>query len=274
MNIKKILIRLFKYTHKKFNLNSLNYNELNGMFFKKTIFKLLKKTEHEFLFENGLTMRGISFSSYNKDPFGYCLSNQEIEKFNIKKFESDLYTFYENEKEKKVKDYNNIFEKSKYNNYPIWSFSYPWENMSFDYKVKFYPKLVFQNRSDYLNNTTKYDSYNLYHKIFAKSHANQFKTLINIIKIKGFNSNLQRPRVIILVKNDKWKWIMSGQGNHRAYILKFLGYKKIPVEIVSVIYYNKLKRMVSNKSTEYSLENIKKLFNLIFTGENIVRGIV
>ena len=67
---------------------------------------------------------------------------------------------------------------------------------------------------------------------------------------------------------------MSGQGNHRAYILKFLGYKKIPVEIVSVIYYSKLKSMFENKSTDYNLKNLKKVFNLIFTGENIVRGIV
>jgi hypothetical protein len=274
MLFKKIIINLFRFIHKLFGFNKLSSHENNGSFDYLTKFKFIKKAIHFLPYSRGLTIRGVSFSDYSKDPFGSCFKNQDFENFNKDIYIKNLEKFYTNEKNKKIKDYNSVFLNSKYQDYPIWSFSYPWENMSIDEKFKYYPKLVLQNRAEYVVNSDNLNFSNLYNLDYAITHANQFDNLLNIINSQGFNPNLSRPKVIILIKNNEWKWIMSGQGNHRAYLMRFLKKDSLPVEIESVIYYKKLKKLKKKGNLSYTEKQAKAIFDFVFDGCNVSRGII
>tara|TARA_B100000787_G_C16160203_1_gene281003 strand:+ start:17 stop:841 length:825 start_codon:yes stop_codon:yes gene_type:complete len=271
-SLKKIVVTVFRYFHSIFKLDELNNFERLGGLSSSSKLKFIRKANLILPFERGLTMRGVSFNNYILDPFGSCLENQN-NNFDKKKFKNDLYEFYKAEKGKTIRNYNNIFSGEFYENYPIWSFSFPWENLSINEKLDIYPGLVIENRSEFLNNTLT-DSDNLYDSVFSESHAIQFEKLINNLKDNGFNQNLARPKVIILIKNKKWKWIMSGQGNHRAYCMKFLGYENLPVQIEAVININELGKLNRKGKMSYSYKNAQDLFNLVYSGDNVSRGIV
>lgn len=274
MLFKKTIIKLLRTIHNFFGFNKLTPKENNGVFDVLTKFKFIKKSIHFLPYSRGLTIRGISFLVYNKDPFGSCFKNQDFKNFNKNTYAKKLEKFYISEKNKKIKDYNSVFLNSKYHNYPIWSFSYPWENMSIDEKYKHYPKLVLQNRIEYVVNSENLNLSNLYNLDYAISHANQFDDLLNKINSQGFNHDLSRPKVIILVKNNEWKWIMSGQGNHRAYLLRFLENNYLPVQIESIVHYEKLKKLKKKGNFSYTEKQAKKIFDYVFDGNNVTRGII
>ena len=274
MLLKKTIINLFRFVHKFFGFNKLTSHENNGGFDYLTKFKFVKKAIHFLPYSRGLTIRGVSFSNYSIDPFGSCFNTQDYENFKTKNYIKDLEKFYIFEKDKKIKNYNNVFLNSKYSDYPIWSFSYPWENMSIDQKFKYYPELVLENRTEYISSSGSLNSSDLYNLDFARTHADQFDQLLFKLKKEGFNSDLQRPKVIILIKNNKWKWIMSGQGNHRAYLMRFLNNKFLPVEIESVICYNKLKNLKREGNACYNEFQAKAIFDIVFEGNKVCRGIV
>jgi hypothetical protein len=274
MFIKKLIIKLFRIIHNFFGFNKLTSYENNGGFDYLTKFKFIKKSIHFLPYSRGLTIRGVSFLDYSKDPFGFCFKNQDFENFKKDIYIKNLEKFYKNEKNKKIKDYNSVFLNSKYEDFPIWSFSYPWENMSINEKFDHYPKLVLENRAEYVVNSNNLNFSNLYNLDYAITHANQFNNLLNIINTQGFNHNLPRPKVIILIKNNEWKWIMSGQGNHRAYLMRFLENNNLPVEIESVIYYEKLKKLKMKGNLSYTENQAKTIFDFVFDGSNVLRGII
>lgn len=266
--IKKLILKFYRL-FLKVSLNKISKSQLNGNF---SNIKFLKRSFHYFSFENGMTMRGIKFSNYNQDPFGNCLSKQDPLNFDKKKFQKSLNIFYQKEKDLKIRDYHNIFDGTKYADYPIWSFSYPWEEMTIDEKFKIYPRLVLENRNEYTN--SKKHDLNLYDEFFSITHSNQFNGLLNSFNKNGFIDNSSRPKVIVLVKNKKWKWIMSGQGNHRAYIMRFLNYDKIPVEISKIVKYERLESLSSRAALCYDTTQRKNMFNLVYNSNSILRGIV
>ena len=67
---------------------------------------------------------------------------------------------------------------------------------------------------------------------------------------------------------------MSGQGNHRAYLMRFLKKDSLPVEIESVIYYKKLKKLKKKGNLSYTEKQAKAIFDFVFDGCNVSRGII
>ena len=75
MLLKKLIIKLLKIIHNFFGLNKLTSKENNGVFDYLTKFKFIKKTIHFLPYSRGLTIMGVSFLEYSKDPFGFCFKN-------------------------------------------------------------------------------------------------------------------------------------------------------------------------------------------------------
>ena len=218
-----------------------------------------------------MTIRGIPFNDYELDPFGKCLSDQNTKAFNKDKFSKDLLKKIIDEDEKVIKDFNGIFQNN-FQYLPISMFYYPWEKFDFNLKEKNYYSLIVENRSEYIEGEDIQDKIDL--QQIAQSHANQFESLIKKITQNGFNGSLPRPRVIVLKYDNNWKWIMSGQGNHRAYILKYLGYKSIPVEVTSYIDFDRIIKSES-QLREYGASEMIRLRNLLFSeNKKPLRGIL
>lgn len=269
--LKNYIKLIFQRLHGLFGLNILNSRELAGVVSHSLYLKLLPRSIHEFSFENGMTIRGIPFHDYELDPFGECLADQDNQSFNKDKFSRDLLKKIIDEDNKVIGDFNDIFQ-NEYQHLPLPMFYYPWENFDFNLKEKNYYNLVVQNRSEYLELEDIQDEINL--QQIAESHANQFGSLIKEITQNGFDGSLPRPRVIVLKYGNNWKWIMSGQGNHRAYILKYLNYKLIPVEVTKYIDFD---RLIKSKSQlgEYGVDEMIRLRNLLFfKNKKCLRGIL
>ena len=75
MLFKKTIINLFRFIHKLFGFNKLTSHENNGGFDYLTKFKFIIKAIHFLPYSRGLTIRGVSFLEYSKDPFGFCFKN-------------------------------------------------------------------------------------------------------------------------------------------------------------------------------------------------------
>lgn len=268
--IKYLFKRIFQRLHAGSGLNKLSQSELEGAVTDFLFLKLVPRSINIFSFNNGMTIRGIKFNNYELDPFGNCLSGQNPDLFDKEKFSRDLLQKLLREDNKVICDFNSIFNNSfKY--LPIPMFYYPWENFDFFTKEKSYNRLIIENRNEYLGQGN-YESLDL--DLIAKSHANQFCDLINIIARKGFDNTLPRPRVIVLKYGKRWRWIMSGQGNHRAYILKYLGYPSIPVEIAKFVDFDKLIR-IEARIKDYGVDELIRLRDLLFSeNENPLRGIL
>lgn len=273
--IKKYSIKFLRFTHKKLKLDRLNKSELKGNLEIISRYKFLKKSEHNLQFENGLTIRGIPFNNLTYDSFGYCLQGLDIDKkIELNHFTDKLNNILNDEKNKKIKDYNGIFEKNENGEYPIWCFVYPWENLTIKRKLKIYPSLVLENRQCYLNDISFLE--NMYDEKLAESHYNQFLQIISTLNKDGFDYKYERPRIIILKYKKKWKWIMSGQGNHRAYSCFLLGFSALPVEIVSIFDFDK---QIHNKiisHPDYDTNSLKRLADYLFDENNKrnLRGVV
>mgnify|MGYP001231868454 CR=1 FL=1 len=74
----------------------------------------------------------------------------------------------------------------------------------------------------------KYSETSLILKIYTEKEGLLSFKLINKIKDQGYiENNYDYPSAVILIKDNKWRWIMSSSGNHRAHIKKELNYNYI-----------------------------------------------
>ena len=134
--------------------------------------------------------------------------------------------------------------------------------------------MVLDNRKEYTENTGNIASIFIYSKDYVYSHLSQFNKLLESIKRNGFKTELERPRVIILKNSNRWKWMMSGQGNHRAYLCSMLSYENLPCEIVNVVDRAKVKSWPNVVNGTYAKEHALEIFDLVFSGKNICKGIL
>lgn len=276
--IKKFIILIYTECYnfflKIFYLSELDDDELNGEIKKYTLLKLGRKARQELSFSNGLTIRGISFHDRQNDAFNKALNkfDPDCHHFGIddKHFECVINKSYEFDKVKSIKDFNNIFSHTPLEDYPIWCFVYPWEHVSMELKRAEYLEMVKFNRNEYLENDT------VNHKWFIKSHLNQFLKIIKSLTENGFIKSKKPPKVIVLINGKQWKWIMSGEGNHRAYAANFIGIKRIQFQIDYVVNLNDFDSPPNRPGAEsYDKQSLYKLYALL-KEENLepLRGIL
>ena len=129
---------------------------------------------------------------------------------------------------------------------------------------------LMQNRSGYLSNLSN-DVYDISH---IHSHFIQFSNLYKSIMQHGFLPNNNPPKVFILVKGKEWKWIMSGDGNHRAYCNHLSGSQDLIATIQGVIDRNNIIIRSNRNGHKYSNSELGDLFDILWSGEHCMRGIL
>ena len=278
LNIKKIIIFALRNFYILIGFNKLNENERNGYISKNTKYKFLKTSHHILPFSNGLTIRGVSFLSYQNDSWGMALhasgKSMELKEEFIKKITNTI----KKEELKTISDCFSFISNQVLSSSPLWSLVLPWEEIELNYKKKVYLKLLLKNRQE--NNGFKelreleIPMHDRLIYEFCESHYFQFLKLFKSMSENGFAYNQERPRVYILVKNKKWKWIMSGQGNHRSLVARNLNYSHLPVEVRGIINKGHSKTWFNVKNNMYTKEEAEHIFDLFFSGEANRRGVI
>ena len=67
---------------------------------------------------------------------------------------------------------------------------------------------------------------------------------------------------------------MSGSGNHRAYILNYLGCQSLPAQIVGIINRDHLHRLPLVRNGDFTLGVAEYIFDSVFAGSASLRGIM
>lgn len=249
--------------------------ELCGNILRFTYLKFLIRPIVSLPYELGRTTRGVAFDS-SKDIYSKVVEKILIgeDSEGVIKMLYKEYQYYEN---KTVKDLNNFLTVSKIISYPSWLMVLPWENSNIKTFKKNYLYSFYNNRS--VNGMTFSDekSESIEAKIFsydtASSHVNQFKGLINKIKNQGYiENNNDYPSAIILIKGNKWKWMMSSSGNHRAHIKRELDYKFINCRVTAIVNFSKLSKCKNVLNQIFDEKESAILFENIFEGKTPVRG--
>ena len=212
-------------------------------------------------------MRGISFENRGLDPFSSALVTSKDNFYDVY-FSEKLSQALLSEQNKVIGDFNS-FINQRHHDKPLWSNVLPWDDYSVENMLANYHDAVCENRNSHLDHEglskTVIDS--LYTESFIQSHVNQFQKLHHSIKTYGFHTTNDLPKVNILVDGDRLRWMMTGQGNHRFYLLQLLGFTSFPCEINKVIYSNNMAIFPNVLNNDYSEKAAKKIFDIFFSGK-------
>ena len=255
------------------SLDKLNPIEESGGFSSFTGIKLSRYFIFELPYSLGRTIRGTCYLSCENDAFLQGLVNQKYQSFNLQDFSRLISNVYSEELTLSVSDKIPITKGSSLGSLPLWAMNYPWEPHSPFDKLAHYPSAVLTNRVSHLNSTLGQDTF-LDSDSFGMSHAIQFAALLSSISEKGFQPNRDLPCVYILRSADQWRWVMSGSGNHRAYILNHLEYPTLPAQIIGVVNRAELHHLPLVREGVFSLPVAQYIFDSVFTGSNSLRGIM
>jgi len=160
-------------------------------------------------------------------------------------------------------------EEEKFKVYPWWASVYPWDNRTFDDKLKYYPGEVKKNR---LSNGMEILSDNP-HEIMDNllenslfSHAKQYTQLVEEIKNNGYkyDEDYNHISAEIFVHNGKFCWKVGLDGNHRIAVLAALGYETIPVHITKIIRLEELNYWPNVKLSYFNEKQAANIFHNIF----------
>jgi hypothetical protein len=270
--IKYLVFKVFRFCHSLVNLDELSAAERNGFYNHLTSIKLVRKSFHHLPFSEGLTARGARFGDV--DPF--CRGLAYVEGVIDKRTFLNVITreLFE-EKGKKVKDFIPTPLGFSFDDYPLHSISLPWESNTYDSWKDNYFDMVLDNRREFISDKNRVitEDY-IYSDEYVASHLVQFNSLLSSIQVNGFNISQERPRVVILKDDNRWRWMMSGQGNHRAYLLWMLRYKNLPCEIVKVVDKYDVDKWPNVKNGIYQKDHALEIFDLIFSGRQVCKGII
>lgn len=255
-------------------LNNLDHIELSGTVSTYTHIKLLKHFVFELPFTLGRTIRGVDYSASALDIFLQALEKEKSRPFDLNHFSRLIADVYSDELGLLISDKIPITHGSLLGSLPLWAMSYPWELQSPFDKVNCYLSMVIANRSSYFPKSSLRADKHLDPDSFGMSHAIQFSNLLTSILDNGYQPSRSRPGVYILRSGKQWRWVMSGSGNHRSYILNHLGSQSLPAEIIGVINRNHLNQLPLVRQGVYTVRIAEHIFDSVFSGSTSLRGIM
>lgn len=257
------------------NFNSL---EKKGKVCNFTKLKIIPKTNVILPFKLGRTIRGLSFrKNIKKDPFALFVlkmhkgsSKKDLIKFLVSK--------YKIEKNLNAAKIVRLKNNSRLSKYPAWALTMPWDKISIEDKFLNYPDIFFKNRFKYRLNLRKLKhkkKTNFFYSIEnALSQFNQTKKLLYSIKKYGTKNLNSLPKINILIDGGKWRWFMTDEGNHRAYIFSINGSMNFHCEVSRIIYKKNVSNWHNVKNGLYSRREALLIFNNFFLGVKCLRGLV
>ena len=274
----KLTKRLYLKLYSPFEtIFKLSESENKGNFLKLTYFKILLSPKVQLPYELGRTIRGTMFDR-SKDIYSKVVaeilnnkSSDEVIKI--------LHDEYQNFEHKSVSDINNFLTTSRIISYPSWLMVLPWDNSEINTMKKNYLLSFHKNRSEngmsFIDKTLEHLEEKIYSYDTAKSHVHQFERLIDKIKVQGYiDNNYDYPTAVILIKDNKWRWIMSSSGNHRAHIKKELNYNYINCKVSGIVNFSKLHRLKNVVNGIFNEKEAAVLFDNVFKGAVPVRGAI
>ena len=274
----KLTKRLYLKLYSPFeSIFKLSESENKGNFLKLTYFKILLSPKVQLPYKLGRTIRGTMFDR-SKDIYSKVVaeilnnkSSDEVIKI--------LHDEYQNFEHKSVSDINNFLTTSRIISYPSWLMVLPWDNSEINTMKKNYLLSFHKNRSEngmsFIDKTLEHLEEKIYSYDTAKSHVHQFERLIDKIKVQGYiENNYDYPTAVILIKDNKWRWIMSSSGNHRAHIKKELNYNYINCKVSGIVNFSKLHRLKNVVNGIFNEKEAAILFDNVFKGEVPVRGAI
>ena len=254
------------------NINVLSKDECVGQFSGRSFFKLFRGSEVMVPFSIGRTIRGVRFTKQALDPFSLCLEKQNMHKFNANIFAKDFYDICDIETSFLVQNFIKTLTNPEIINLPSWAIAFPWEKIGFfDLKEK-YIQMLIENRKEFIKDPIFNENFELDTHNYAMSHGIQFKNLISKIIKEGFDISYPRPGVFILKNKNKWRWVMGGNGNHRAYIMSALKYPALPVSIIQVVDRSKSSQWNNVQNGNYTKREAEEIFDIVFRGDTRIRG--
>lgn len=266
--------RIINNVQERLCINLLSQDEFDGRLNTTSFLKFFKGSALTVPFSLGRSIRGVRFDTPELDPFSFCLAKQNMNKFDENSFAEDFRHIAEEESNFLVKDFIKNLSNQDISNFPSWTIAFPWEENGFlDLKTK-YPKLLVENREPYVQSKISKKGIFMSVNESALSHGVQFRDLIAKILVEGFNPEYSRPRVYLLKNQKSWRWVMAGDGNHRAHVMSALNSLVLPVTISKVVDRSKSNKWPNVLNGEYTQREAEDIFDLVFKGDARIRGCV
>ena len=261
-------------------LDKLNDQESEGKILGLTKLKLTPYTKIAVPFLLGRSIRGLSFNkNLKKDLFGNFI-HEIIKGRDEDMIIESLFSHLKNEKNSNAAISVGLKNNHNLAKYPAWALVMPWETITIEKKFNIYRKQFINSRSKHNVNVKKNKNLNdediFYSYEYAKSQYIQTKKLLENIKKEGFKPLRydDSPKIFVLINNNEWRWCMSGEGNHRAYISSLLGNEAFECVIESIVDKKKISNFYNVKSGLYSYSEANSIFDSYFSGRESLRGIV
>jgi hypothetical protein len=273
-NLRTALKVTLQFSHSVLSLNKLNQDEVKGNFSKLLPLKLIKHSKHSLPFSLGRTIRGVQWENIHNDKMHSSLkSSINNNLFDEHSFSKALLQCYLRERHKSANYYLKI-KNASLEQRPLWSLILPWEEIDFNYWLRNYEGLI--KSTHFLGERfghSSLDDPDLLQEI-SNSHAKKFNFLFDSISNFGFQGMFNRPKAIILMSDMGWRWVVGGNGNHRAYVMNIIGKKSFPVEIAQVVNIKEINSWFNVKSGLFGLSDAERIFWKFYNGDGPLRGLL
>ena len=271
--MKNLVKKSYQSIHQSLGGSKLTAVEEQGAYGYWSKLKLMPKTKHKLPFSNGISVRGLSSVTKNCDVLTKALSTS-FTTFDADFFTSTLSYHLNKEKKQRSGDYN-IHISDEHKTKPVYTSILPWQSVSPDQMYAEYPRQVVENRN--ANARTEAERIgieDIFSDVLIHTHVHQYRKLFESIKIYGVLVPGDLPKVYLLVSGTRWRWMMTGQGNHRFYILQALRHSYFNCEITQVVNLANVASWNNVINGIYSPQTAAALFQQVFEGDGPIRGIV
>lgn len=276
--IKNIILVVIDFIKKSLFLSNLSKVELQGFIKPLTRFRLMPYTKIEVPYFLGRTVRGTSYDgNIMLDPAGrLCMDVFSDE--DCKTAVCNLSTVFDKQKNMSAADIVNLSNNIKLKKYPAWALVMPWEKLSIEEMFESYPEIFYKNRHEqgliFEDKSRSSIIKTMYSPRFIENRVNQMNKLYESIMRHGFLQDSNLPKINILVKENEWRWFMGDGGNHRSYVLFFLGHKFINARVSSIIHKSEVNKWHNVRNGTYSVSDAEIIFDSYFDGSRVHRGMV
>ena len=260
------------------SFDRLNSKEELGFIGQLAWLKMLHKTSLNVPFSIGRSIRGIAFSDAEKlDTFGKMISNVKNGCPSDQNIDY-LLSLYNEEERLSAADVVSLKQNKLLAGFPSWALVLPWENNTLEQQYNRYIDIFKEDRRRngviFKNELNFSNMKDMYSRDIAKSQILQTQNLFNGIKERGLIRTNKYPRIIIFIYKNNWRWCMSREGNHRAYICSQLGYKYFKCVIDSVIKRDDASSWFNVRNGTFNVNEAIMLFDKIIEGRTCIRGVI